>query len=129
MSFLDNLKTEYESSMESQSAEAQLANTASLITSLQATQNERLSAPPPQHFAAMPKPGAQELKLAEQIQSNLLNMTKRLQPKDVVPEDAVRMLLGIPKVKEESPDNNAAAATAVSSNPTVPPPVVNLERA
>ena len=77
----------------------------------------------------MPKPDSTELQLAEQIQKNLLNMTKQLRPKDVVPEDAVRTLLGIPKTKEEKDVATTAAPTATMTTAPPTPVVVNLEPA
>jgi len=64
MSFLDNMKTDYESW---QSPSEQLAATAKLLDDLKAAQDERLAKPPPQHFAHMPKAGEKELELAAKV--------------------------------------------------------------
>ena len=106
-----------------QSAAAQLASNAALLSDLQASQHDRLSQNPPSHFAQMPRPSAEELALAERVQRNLLRMTGQLQPKDVVPENAVRSLLGIPQVKEEP------KATSAGVPPSLTPAVITLEEA
>ena len=70
----------------------------------------------------MPKPDAQELELAQLVQENLIRMTRQLQPKDVVPEDAVRTLLGIPKVKDEQQQQvQAPVVSLVEESPAAVP--------
>ena len=80
----------------------QLKSNAELLSNLKDAQKKRLSQPPPSHFAHMPGPSENELDLASKVQENLLRMTSNLHPDQVVSQDSVRKMLGIPvKIKKE----------------------------
>lgn len=102
MSFLDNLKTEYNETLKIKEEEpeidpkVQLEATAQLIQQLRDVQHERLSQAPPQHFSSIPKPSEKELNIASQVQKNLSTLAKQVKPENIVPDESIRKLLGIP---------------------------------
>uniref|UniRef100_A0A0K2VBS0 Bromo domain-containing protein n=1 Tax=Lepeophtheirus salmonis TaxID=72036 RepID=A0A0K2VBS0_LEPSM len=123
--FLDSLKKEYEVKGEDQEGEEApsdsnnqdneeeegdkeenpvdiLRKNAALIKELTEVQRERLSSNPPPHYGQMPKPSEKEQILASKIRSNLAEMAKAVLPGDVVPEQGVKKLLGLPMTTTSS---------------------------
>ena len=98
MSYLDNLQQYWNSDVkqepEDKSIELLQAN-AELIDQLKTVQNDRLSAPPPTHFSQIQKPGEKEMELATNIQTNLVEMVGQVKPNNVVPDAAIRAVMGI----------------------------------
>ena len=68
---------------------------AQLIDQLKIVQNERLSGTPPAHFSQLQKPTEKETELAANIQSNLVEMVGQVKPNQVLPEAAIRAVMGI----------------------------------
>ena len=58
-------------------------------------QNERLSGTPPPHFSQLQKPNDKEIELAANIQNNLVEMVGQVKPNQVLPEAAIRAVMGI----------------------------------
>ena len=100
VSFLDGLKSEFEK-RNSGTIDEQLEANASLLENLKETQTKRLSQPPPAHFAHLPAPGESELALANKVRENLRRMTSVLPPEQVISQDSIHKMLGIP-IKSES---------------------------
>ncbi|KAG5680412.1 hypothetical protein PVAND_009920 [Polypedilum vanderplanki] len=72
-----------------------LDTTSSLLEQLHHVQNERLSAPLPQHLSLVQQPNNQETDLADQITSNLTDIAKKLPPSAISSVSAVRKVMGI----------------------------------
>merc|ERR1712048_619198 len=72
-----------------------LQTNAQLIDQLKIVQNERLSGTPPPHFSQLQKPTEKETELAANIQSNLVEMVGQVKPNQVLPEAAIRAVMGI----------------------------------
>uniref|UniRef100_A0A2C9JIK7 Bromo domain-containing protein n=1 Tax=Biomphalaria glabrata TaxID=6526 RepID=A0A2C9JIK7_BIOGL len=72
-----------------------LNETAAMLSELSQTQNERLSQDPPPHLSLISPPSDKEADLADKVTSNLMTMTKHVQPSDVVSTKAVRGAMGI----------------------------------
>merc|ERR1711899_105624 len=72
-----------------------LQTNAQLIDQLKNVQNERLSGTPPPHFSQLQKPNDKEIELAANIQSNLVEMVGQVKPNQVLPEAAIRAVMGI----------------------------------
>lgn len=79
----------------SEDVQAKLDNTTSLIEQLHQTQNDRLSAPLPQHLSLIARPNSQEVELANQITSNITNIAKSLAPCAITSAPGVRKALGM----------------------------------
>jgi len=106
MSFLDSLQKycdqngtgpseiKTEDSKPTEALELLQAN-AQLIDQLKIVQNERLSGTPPAHFSQLQKPTEKETELAANIQSNLVEMVGQVKPNQVLPEAAIRAVMGI----------------------------------
>merc|ERR1712241_914184 len=72
-----------------------LQTNAQLIDQLKNVQNERLSGTPPPHFSQLQKPNDKEIELAANIQNNLVEMVGQVKPNQVLPEAAIRAVMGI----------------------------------
>ena len=94
VSFLESLQKNYEDAPPDTNVD-NLSDTASLLNELKDIQLERLSAILPAHFSQILLPNDHEMALASQIQTNLVEMTQNVRPGDVVPEEALRRMLGI----------------------------------
>ena len=94
VSFLESLQKNYEDAPPDTIVD-NLSDTASLLNELKDIQLERLSAILPAHFSQILLPNDHEMALASQIQTNLVEMTQNVRPGDVVPEEALRRMLGI----------------------------------
>lgn len=79
----------------SEDVQSKLDNTTSLIEQLHQTQNDRLSAPLPQHLSLIARPNNQELELANQITSNISNIAKSLPPCAITSVAGVRKAIGM----------------------------------
>jgi len=72
-----------------------LQTNAQLIDQLKMVQNERLSGTPPSHFSQLQKPTDKEIELAANIQNNLVEMVGQVKPNQILPEAAIRAVMGI----------------------------------
>merc|ERR1719340_443019 len=88
-----------------------LQTNAQLIDQLKIVQNERLSGTPPPHFSQLQKPTEKETELAANIQSNLVEMVGQVKPNQVLPEAAIRAVMGI-----KAPLPNIAATSQGDQN-------------
>jgi len=109
MSFLDNLRLEYEtcSSREQQqppenpSVGQRLDFTASLIQNLRHTQNNRLAACPNLQLNQIEPPSHTEVQLASKVLDNLTSLLHTTQPGEVVNVQSIRRAMGIRVVGDE----------------------------
>lgn len=97
VSFLNSFEKIFKNGEELNGTDLQskLDNTSSLIEKLHKTQNDRLSAPIPQHLSLVPRPNKQEVELADQITSNLTNIAKTLPPRVISSATSVRKAMGM----------------------------------
>ncbi|XP_071788828.1 bromodomain-containing protein 7-like isoform X2 [Asterias amurensis] len=101
MSFLPSLEkllgSEADSvpAIDSAEIDNKLKSTSDLINELEKTQTARLSRKPPNHLQFVAKPSEQESSIAEKLTQQLLSLTSKIKPSDVVPVGAVRDALGI----------------------------------
>lgn len=75
--------------------QTKLDTTSSLIEQLHQVQNDRLSAPLPQHLSLVAHPNKQEMELADQITSNITNIAKKLPPYAISSVAGVRKAMGM----------------------------------
>lgn len=69
-----------------------------LLGRLQSVQNQRLSAPLPQHLSQISHPSPQEIQLADKITESLTENLKRVPPSAVMSVTGVRKAMGIAQV-------------------------------
>ena len=107
MSFLENLQTFVETNVKEEKTEdlELLGANAQLIDQLKNVQNERLSATPPVHFSEIAKPSDKEVELANNIQTNLVEMVSQVKPNNIVSEAAIRAVMGIKAPLPPTPAN------------------------
>lgn len=94
-SFLSSFEKNGNRDDEMQNIQNKLDSTTSLIEQLHHVQNDRLSAPLPQHLSLVQNPNKQEAELAEQITSNLTNIAKKLPPCAISNATGIRKAMGI----------------------------------
>ncbi|XP_022109958.1 bromodomain-containing protein 7-like isoform X2 [Acanthaster planci] len=75
--------------------DSKLKSTSELISDLEKTQSARLSQKPPSHLQFIPKPSEQESSIAEKLTQQLLQLTSKIKPSDVVSTEAARAAMGI----------------------------------
>lgn len=75
--------------------QTKLDTTSSLIEKLHQVQNDRLSAPLPQHLSLVAHPNKQEVELADQITSSITNIAKKLPPYAISSVSGVRKAIGM----------------------------------
>uniref|UniRef100_A0A1B6GUL2 Bromo domain-containing protein n=2 Tax=Cuerna arida TaxID=1464854 RepID=A0A1B6GUL2_9HEMI len=109
-SFLDYFE---KGSKEETAMQERLDQTTALLEKLQQVQNDRLSAPPPQHLGNIMQPSDTELNLAEKITESLTQLAKQVPPGAVVSIPAIRKAMGI------APDT-ASVGTATDPPPAPP---------
>ncbi|XP_024086406.1 bromodomain-containing protein 7 isoform X2 [Cimex lectularius] len=72
-----------------------LEHTSELLEKLQQVQNDRLSAPLPNHLSHITQPSETELNLAEKITESLTELAKQVPPGAIIPVPAIRKAMGI----------------------------------
>lgn len=95
MDFLEELEIDIKTIEIYKSLQDKLENNTQLIERLHQVQNDRLSQNQPVHLAHVAHPNEDELDLANQITTNLKEMTKELPPNAVVSVHALRKAMGI----------------------------------
>lgn len=91
VSFLNTFEKIYKN----EDVQSKLDTTTSLLEQLHQTQNDRLSAPLPQHLSLIARPNVQEMELADQITSNITNIAKKLPPSAISSVTGIRKAMGI----------------------------------
>ena len=104
--------------LEDQALES-LTDTAALLEELKKAQLERLSAMLPTHLSQVLQPNEHEMNLANQVLSNLVEMTGQVTPGDVVPHESIRRALGmsldlVTPVDTDPVDEPSTSAVAVA---------------
>lgn len=92
-----------------------LDETSQLISNLRQTQHCRLSAPPPQHLANVPKASENEVALAEKITESLTDIAKKLPPSVIAPVEGLRRAMGISPMGGPEP----MEVEPITHNPTI----------
>lgn len=94
--------------------QTKLDTTSNLIEKLHQVQNDRLSAPLPQHLSLVAHPNKQEIELADQITSNITNIAKKLPPYAISSVAGVRKAMGMSSIPLE---NELKRMTKFNSKP------------
>ncbi|XP_038078524.1 bromodomain-containing protein 7-like [Patiria miniata] len=85
--------------------DSKLKSTSDLIGDLEKTQSARLSQKTPNHLQFIPKPSEQESSIAEKLTQQLLQLTAKIKPSDIVSAGAAQTAMGItPDVHAELVD-------------------------
>lgn len=87
-----------------------------MLVRLRQAQHERLSAPPPTHLSAVPKPGENETVLADKITDSLADIAKKLPPSAIAPVDGLRRAMGIAPV---TPGPEPMEVEPITHNPAI----------
>jgi len=124
MSFVDNLKTEYEAKEAEEDAkrthEERLDRTAHLINNLKSSQTKRLNVCPNYSLNQVEQPSDFEMKLASKVLDNLTTILQATKPGDLVGVSSVRRAMGVNLPTTEEIEKISAPATNTShhSSPT-----------
>jgi len=86
-----------------------------LLGRLQNVQNQRLSAPLPQHLSQISHPSPQEIQLADKITESLAENLKRVPPSAVMSVTGVRKAMGIAQISHvDASQNNCHSPSLVN---------------
>jgi len=119
MSFLDNLKVEYES-REASSVEERLDLTAQLINNLRTTQNSRLAVCPINALNQVAQPSQVEMKLASRVIDNLTSLLQNnTKPGDCSNLSALRKAMGIALRAGDKPESSSGKQDIAAGNQEV----------
>lgn len=104
--FLNVMEDDYKMYEIYKSLQGKLENNTQLIERLNQVQNDRLTQNLPVHLANVAHPNEDELDLANQITTNLKEISKELPPNAIVSVQALRKAMGISNGKSQNSNLN-----------------------